>query len=172
MISKKELGGRWRIKDQTDREKISKHLKNISGVAKTRLEYFKESNKFPTLKIDNIMHDGEFRDQVIYQKITIREPILEKKQDEIVFYYEKANVDVSYGRLYTIAQDHNCEVDVNATFKILENKHINSTILLTSDGSCFPEEMVFEVEYPNPSAVSKRRVINYVVLLSMLLVGF
>jgi hypothetical protein len=135
MISKKDLGGRWKIKNQADREKISKHLKNINGVAKTRLEYYKESSKFPMLKIVNIMHDGEFRDQVVYQKISIREPVFKKQGEDITVYYEKATVEVSYGRLYSIAQDHNCVIDVNATFKILEDHHINSTILLTSDGA-------------------------------------
>jgi hypothetical protein len=32
--------------------------------------------------------------------------------------------------------------------------------------------MVFEVEYPNQNAVSKQRVINYVVLLSLMLIGY
>ena len=135
IISKKDLGGTWSIKKQSDREKISKHLKNINGVAKIRLEYYKENSKFPVLKIVNIMHDGEFIDQVVYQKISIREPVFKKQGDEIAVHYEKATVEISYGRLYSIAQDHNCVIDVNATFKISEERHINSTVLLTSDGS-------------------------------------
>lgn len=105
------------------------------GVVKTRIEYYKESSKFPILRIVNIMYDGEYRDQVVYQKISLSEPVFKKNDQSITLNYEKANVEVSYGRLYSIAQDHNCIININASFLDEDKNNITSTILLTSDGS-------------------------------------
>lgn len=116
------------------------------------------------------MYDGEYRDQVVYQKISLSEPVFKKNDNSITLNYEKANVEVSYGRLYSIAQDHNCIINVNASFLDDDKNNITSTILLTSDGSWFPEEMKFELSYPSRNGISKRRVGNYVIMLSLLLV--
>mmetsp|Transcript_7213 Transcript_7213/g.8145 ORF Transcript_7213/g.8145 Transcript_7213/m.8145 type:complete len:297 (-) Transcript_7213:970-1860(-) len=171
-ISFKQFGGRWSIKDQKDREKISTHLNNINGVVKTKIEYHKDSSTFPSLRIENTMHDGEYRDQVIYQKVSFNETIFVKHENKILISHKNANVEISYGRLYSIAQDHNCKADVNATFEVINSQNIKGTILLTSDGSCFPEEMLLEVEFPNQYAISKRRVFNYVIILTCLLIGY
>jgi hypothetical protein len=80
------------------------------------------------------MYDGEYRDQVVYQKIALIEPVFKKNENSITLNYEKANVEVSYGRLYSIAQDHNCVINVNATFHDGDKNNITSTIILTSDG--------------------------------------
>jgi len=118
------------------------------------------------------MHDGEYRDQVIYQKVSFNETIFVKHENKILISHKNANVEISYGRLYSIAQDHNCKADVNATFEVINSQNIKGTILLTSDGSCFPEEMLLEVEFPNQYAISKRRVFNYVIILTCLLIGY
>jgi len=81
-------------------------------------------------------------------------------------------LEINYGRLYSIAEDHTCEVDVNATFEDVGSKNIHAQIILTSDGEDCPKEMRFDVEFPNKYAISKRRVFNYVIVLTFLLIGY
>ena len=95
-----------------------------------------------------------------------------KMRIKSLFIINNANVEISYGRLYSIAQDHNCLADVSTTFETINNNNIKGQIKLTSDGSCFPEEMVLDIEYPNEYSISKRRVFNYVIFLSLLLIGY
>jgi len=118
------------------------------------------------------MYDGEYRDQVIYQRVSFNETVVLKNENKIFIHHKNANVEISYGRLYSIAQDHNCLADVSTTFETINNNNIKGQIKLTSDGSCFPEEMVLDIEYPNEYSISKRRVFNYVIFLSLLLIGY
>lgn len=171
-ISSIKFGGKWRIKDQKDRDLISPHLNNINGIVKTKLEYHKDSSLLPTLRLNSIMHDGKYRDQVISQKISFNETVIRKKENKIFIHHKKATVEISIGHLYSIAQDHYCLVDVNATFEIISNNHIKGQVFITSDGSCFPEELVLDIEYPNEYALSKRRVFNYAILLTLLLIVY
>lgn len=168
----KRYGGRWTISDKEGRQKLSSHLKNTNGIVKTSLECHKESNAFPTWRIENILHDGEYKDQVIYQKLSLNGTVYVKLQSEIKFYNQKASLEINYGRLYSIAEDHTCEVDVNATFEDVGSKNIHAQIILTSDGEDCPKEMRFDVEFPNKYAISKRRVFNYVIVLTFLLIGY
>lgn len=171
-ISFIQFGGRWSVKDQMARQKISTHLKNINGVVKTKVEYHKDSSTFPSVRLDITMHDGEYRDQVIYQKVSFNETVFRRKDNKVFLYYENANVEISNGRLYSIAQDHNCMADVKAVFEINSSKNIDGTIKLSTNGTCLPSSTEFTLKYPNEYAISKRRVFNYVIILSCLLIGY
>lgn len=134
-VASKRFGGRWKINEQNDRSKISTHLNNINGIVKTKLDYHKDSNTFPTLRLDSTLHDGEYRDQVIYLKVAFDETVMKQNENTIIISHKNASVEVSYGRLYSIAQDHNCMADIEANFTFALNSHIKSTIVLSSDGS-------------------------------------
>lgn len=169
-LSSKEYGGRWAIEKPEDRQLFNHSLNNMAGVAKTRLQYYKEGGKYPVLKIINIMYDGEYRDRVVYQKVSLAEPIYSEEGSSIRVSYNKAAVEVAYGRLYSMTQDHTCLVDVNATFSETSDNEIQSSIILTSDGTCFPKKLSIKVVYPDENSISKRRVLNYVIVLNILLV--
>lgn len=134
-LSDREYGGRWRVNDANDRELVSKHLNNIHGVVKTRIQYYKEGGKYPIIKIVNIMYDGEYRDQVVYQKVSLSDFIYTEDGSIVILKQQKANVEIAYGRLYSIAQDHTCFVDVHASFKEFGKDKLKTRIQITSDGS-------------------------------------
>lgn len=134
-LSDREYAGRWRVNDASDRELVSKHLNNIHGVVKTRLQYYKEGGKYPIIKIVNIMYDGGYRDQVVYQKISLSDFIYTEDGPIVILKQQKASVEIAYGRLYSISLDHTCFVDVHATFKEIAKDKLKTRIQITSDGS-------------------------------------
>ncbi|CAI2385243.1 unnamed protein product [Moneuplotes crassus] len=171
-IESKTFGGTWSLNEQKDRARLSSHLNNIKGIVKSKLVYHKEGATLPELKLDSTLHDGKYRDQVIYLKVFFEEIYIRTDNNTIVVNHKNASVEVSYGRLYSITQDHNCQADIQGNFDFSDLKNIKSNIVLTSDGSCFPEKLTFDLEYPNKFAISKRRVFNYVIILSCLLIGY
>lgn len=172
---KREYGGTWEIENYDERSKVSKNLINISGVAKpTIIQFYQESNSNTLFKIINVLYDGQYRDQVVYQKIHLNtdKMVYSRKKNKVTIKMEKARIEISYGRLYSTTQDHDCFVNVTANFTEKSSNKISLSIELTSDGKCFPTEMTFDLDSPYEKSISKRRVINYAIIINILLIMY
>ena len=99
LLADKKYGGRWEIEDPEDRQKLSEHLDKISGVAKTKIQYYKKGGKYPTLEFINELYDGEYRDKVIYQKVSLNQFNFSEKDDNTTIDHQKVSTEIAYGRL-------------------------------------------------------------------------
>lgn len=107
-LSSNNYGGRWIIDNPDDKTKIYQQMNSISGIDKVEINFYRMPFMTPTMRIINIMYDGEYRDRVIYQKISLSDFNMTDGQNEgIKVFQKKANIEISYGRLYSIFADHN-----------------------------------------------------------------
>ena len=173
-LSSKTYGGRWKIDDPNDKTRIYQQLTSISGVDKVNIEFYRLPFNTPTIRIINIMYDGEYRDRVIYEKISLSDFEITNIQNEgIKISQKKANIEVSYGRLYSIFSDHNCYVDVSLDFITNQpGDEVKLNLTISSDGACFPKTTKIDAKSPDIAKISQRRVINYVVILNILLMVY
>lgn len=168
-VTNRQYGGRWRVEDPTEKDKLNKSLGNISGIDKTSFSFYLQPAISPAYRIVNTFYDGEFRDKVVYQKISLSDyDLLEDEQGNLVVKQSKANVELSYGRLYSILADHNCYIDVELVF-IEHNDEVKLNMTLTSDGICFPKKVTVDLNFPDAGQISRNRVVNYVVVLNTIL---
>jgi hypothetical protein len=174
LTEKRDFGGRWKISHSNDREKMTKHQVNVAGVVKTNIIYYKEVTNRQVINIISILYDGENRDQVVYQKLSLSQDSMNYKRVDSVttLTQNDTRVEIHYGRLYSYVHDHDCFVNVTAEFTEHGSKKVNLEVTLTSDGKCFPEEMVIKLKSPDENSISKRRVLNYVLLLITLLIFY
>ena len=170
-LSSNNYGGRWIIDNPDDKTKIYQQMNSISGIDKVEINFYRMPFMTPTMRIINIMYDGEYRDRVIYQKISLSDFNMTDGQNEgIKVFQKKANIEVSYGRLYSIFADHNWYADVTAEFiSGRPGDEVKLLLTINSDGTCFPKKTTVDVKYPDSAQISKIRVIHYVIILNIML---
>lgn len=173
-VSEFEYVGLWSLTDPSEKKLLSNHIDNVSGYAKTDLYYFKEGDRFPIFRIVNILYDGEYRDQVVYNQISFNDLRINSQEENKLTIYEKnkASINTSYGRLYTIIQEYKCYIDFSATFDDDGKAGFNATFTMKSDGQCFPKEVTLVLHSIKGSSIKQNRVINYSFILNFLLLTF
>lgn len=166
-FSKNEYSGRWTLPSVDDTKLLSKHLSHFPGTAKSRF-YFDEEKDYEPLVIENILFDGRYRDNVVYQRITFVEVNITKSDGMIIYSSDKASIELSYGRLYSVIHERQEYLNVSGTFFEAKNE-LKGTITLSSSGITFPKRLEFTIHSIGDDFIPKSRIINYSVILNTLL---